>query len=58
MYIKFPGGLGGKESVCNVGDWEGPLKKGMATHSSILNWEIPWTEEPGELQSVVLQTQM
>ena len=30
---------------------EDPLEKGMATHSSILDWEIPWTEEPGGLQS-------
>ena len=30
--------------------WEDPLEKGMATHSSILAWEIPWTEEPGGLQ--------
>ena len=30
---------------------EDPLEKGMATHSSILVWEIPWTEEPGGLQS-------
>ena len=30
---------------------EDPLEKGMATHSSILAWRIPWTEEPGELQS-------
>ena len=30
---------------------EDPLEKEMATHSSILAWEIPWTEEPGELQS-------
>ena len=35
--------------------WEGPLKKGMATHSSILVWEIPWTEEPSRLQSMGLQ---
>ena len=34
---------------------EDPLKKGMATHSSILAWGIPWTEEPGELQSMGLQ---
>ena len=27
--------------------WEDPLEKGMATHSSILAWKIPWTEEPG-----------
>ena len=31
---------------------EDPPEKGMATHSSILNWEIPWTEEPGGLQSM------
>ena len=33
-------------------DEEGPLEKGMATHSSILAWRIPWTEEPGGLQSM------
>ena len=32
--------------------WEDPLEKERATHSSILAWEIPWTEEPGELQSM------
>ena len=32
-----------------------PLEKEMATHSSILAWEIPWTEEPGGLQSMGLQ---
>ena len=32
--------------------WEDPLEKGMTTHSSILSWRIPWTEEPGELQSM------
>ena len=31
---------------------EDPLEKGLATHSSILAWRIPWTEEPGVLQSV------
>ena len=31
---------------------EDPLEKGMATHSSILAWEIPWIEEPGGLQSI------
>ena len=35
---------------------EDPLEKAMATHSSILAWRIPWTEESGELQSMVLQT--
>ena len=34
---------------------EKPLEKGMATHSHILAWKIPWTEEPGELQSMGLQ---
>jgi len=33
-------------------DWEDPLEKGMAVHSSILAWRIPWTEEPGRLQSM------
>ena len=37
------------------GCWEDPLEKGMATHSSILAWEIPWTEEPGGLQSTGLE---
>ena len=32
--------------------WEGPLEKGMATHSSILAWRIPWTEEPAGQQSL------
>ena len=32
--------------------WEDPLEKGVAIHSSILAWRIPWTEEPGGLQSV------
>ena len=35
--------------------WEDPLEKGMATCSSILAWEIPWTEELSELQSMELQ---
>ena len=35
--------------------WEDPLEEGMATHSIILAWRIPWTEEPGRLQSMGLQ---
>ena len=35
--------------------WEDPLEEGMATHSSILAWRIPWTEELGGLQSMGLQ---
>ena len=34
--------------------WEDPLEEGMATHPSILAWRIPWTEEPGGLQSMGL----
>ena len=33
-------------------DWEDPLEKEMVTHSGILAWEVPWTEEPGRLQSM------
>ena len=55
----FPSGSDGKESARNAGDpdfirslgWEDPLEKGMSTHSSILIWKIPWTGEPGRLQS-------
>ena len=36
-------------------DWEDPLEEEMATHCSILAWRIPWTEEPGGLQSLGLQ---
>ena len=46
----FPGGSDGKESACNEG--QDALKKGMAIHSGILAWRIPWTEEPGGLQSM------
>ena len=42
------------EHLASLG-WEDPLEKGMATHSSILAWEIPWTEEPDKLQSMGLQ---
>ena len=35
--------------------WEDPLKKAIAANSSILAWEMPWTEEPGGLQSMGLQ---
>ena len=50
-------GSDGKESACNTGDLgsilsqEDPLEKGIVTHSSILAWKIPWTEEPGRPQS-------
>ena len=57
----FPGGSGSKESVCSVGDLVGslgqedPQEKEMATHTSILAWEIPRTEEPGGLQCMVYE---
>ena len=57
----FPGGSIGKESACNEEDpgsplgREDPLETGMATHSSILAWKIPWAEEPGGLQFMGLQ---
>ena len=35
--------------------WDDPLEEGMATYFSILAWRIPWTEEPGKLQSMGLQ---
>ena len=58
VYAKdFPGGSDGKESACSAGDlgWDDLLEDGMATHSSILAWEIPWTKEPGGLQPMGLQ---
>ena len=39
-------------------DQENPLEKGMATHSSVLDGKIPWTVEPGGLQSMGLQSQL
>ena len=59
--LGFPGGSDGKESACSAGDLgsilgqEEPLEKGLATHSSIPACRIPWTEEPGGLQSMRLQ---
>ena len=54
----FPSGTVVKKSACQCRrrkrqflGWEDPLEKEMATHSSILAWKIPWTEEPGRLQS-------
>ena len=58
--LGFPGGASGKEPACQCRRhkrWEflgqeDPLEEGMATHSSILAWRIPQTEEPGGLQSM------
>ena len=41
-----------KETRVRFLGWEVPLEKGKATHFSILTWKIPWTEEPGGLQSM------
>ena len=55
--MRLPWWLSGKESSCQCRRHgfdpcgEDPLKEEMATHSYILAWEIPWTEEPGGLQS-------
>ena len=61
VHTGLPRWLSGTESACQCRKmqetrvwylgWEDPLEKEMATHSSILAWRIPWTEEPGELQS-------
>ena len=56
-----PTGSDSKESACNAGDLgsipgqEDTLEEGMATHSSILDWRIPWTEEPDGLLSTGLE---
>ena len=60
----FPGSGSGKEPVWQCRShkrwvqslgWEDPLEEGVATHSSILAWRIPWTEEFGALQFIGLQ---
>ena len=56
----FPGGVSGKELTCQCTrqmcvqflGWEDPLEEGMATYPRILAWRIPWTGEPGGLQSM------
>ena len=58
QHMKGVYGSDSKETACKAEDqfqsldWEDPLEKGMATHSSILAWRIPWTEEPDKLQSM------
>ena len=58
----FPGGASSREPACRRKEtyetlvqslgWEDPLEEGMATHSRVLVWRIPWTEEPGGLRSL------
>ena len=60
-FMVFPGGSDGKESACSEGDLgliselDDPLEEGKATHSSVLAWRIPWTEESGGLRFMWLQ---
>ena len=53
MYLGLPWWFSGKECACQAGDMSvgrgDPLEEGMATHSSVLAWKIPWAEEPGRL---------
>ena len=51
----LPAGAGDEETRGQSLSWEDPLEEGRTTHPSILAWEIPWTEEPGGLQSIELQ---
>ena len=57
----FPGGSGPKTPPAMLETWvlslglEDPLEKGLATHSSIIAWRIPWTKEPGGTQPTELQ---
>ncbi|CAN0235580.1 unnamed protein product [Rangifer tarandus platyrhynchus] len=62
IFVGLPCWFSGKESACQCRRlpvrslvWEDPLEKERATCSSILAWEIPWTEEPGRIQSIELQ---
>ena len=50
-----PAKAGDRKDADSLPGWEDPLEEGMATHSSILAWRIPWTEEPGGLWSIGLQ---
>ena len=54
LVVKNPQCRSTENTVLSLG-WEDPLEEEMATHSSILAWRIPWTEEPGGLQSRELQ---
>ena len=46
-----PANTGDIRDVGSILGWKDPLEQGMATHSSIVAWRVPWTEEPGGLQS-------
>ena len=53
MVKNLPANAGDMRDVGLIPEQEDPLEEGMATHSSIVAWRIPWTKEPGRLQSIV-----
>ena len=55
MVKSLPANAGDKRDMGSIPGSGDPMEEGMATHSSILTWRIPWTEEPGGLQSIELQ---
>ena len=58
LYLGFPGGsvgAGDPGDASSIPGWEDPLEESMATHSNILAWRIPWTEEPDGPESTALQ---
>ena len=61
IYLSFHTGSDGKESACDEGELgsvlgqDDPLEKRMATHTSVLAWRVPWTEEPGGLSPCSLK---
>ena len=57
MVKNLPANAGDTRAQVRFLGQEGPLEKEMATHSSTLTWEIPWTEDPGGLQFTGLQRQ-
>ena len=54
MVKNLPGNAGDARDTGSIPGWEDPLEEEMAIHSSILVWKIPWTEDPGGLQSLEL----
>ena len=63
LHFGLPRRLNGKRICCSIrdagdADWEDALQEGVATHSSILAWGIPWTEEPSGLHSTGSQRDM
>ena len=52
MLKNSPANAGDVRDLGSITGWEDPLEEGMATHCSILAWRIPWTEEPGRIQSI------